>query len=699
MLFSAAFRRGFLFLVPLLPCAGLRAASFLPDFTAKQFTYDDKTGELVATGNPRLAYHGAVLLADVIRYNKDTGVAVATGHFSLTRGVQRLVAERGTYRLSDGTLSVAGVRLGQYPLYLSGDTVAGTNAQLVFTNATVYYREPNRWSPVLRAKRLIYDDVRHTIRGEGVTLGVGSAHPLYLPHFEQSVNAPLLSYLTATAGYRHNLGAFVVAGLHVPVIPGANLGADVGLYTARGLMFGPSGTYGLASGDSAATGFFRSGYIRDHGDKMDDLLGRPITSNRGFLTWQNQSNIGAHFTFDASINYWSDSAVLRDFRPQDFFPVQAPDSFLEAVYAGQNYFLTAFTRLDPNNFEIVQQRLPEIRFDLVPTPITALGVYQRFDASFAVLRETDPLGIAPAVNSNRLDAFYSLSRPLLPASWLTFTPVAGGRVTYYADATGGRDNYTRVLGEVGFDAEMRASGVYNIQSDLWKIDGIRHLLTPKLSYRYIPEADKGQPYIPPIDTDAFTTYLQPIDLGDMRNIDQLHAENVLRLEVDNTFQTRDPGYGSRDLLTFNVANDFRFSRQPGQGGLSDFQTELAFTPIRWLRLDVYQRFDAYAATLRELNTGLTLIDTDWWTLRLGTHYLQHQFEEYVLDYSLRLNEVYRAFVRLDYDKFEKRLNEQTYGISQRLANTWDIDYGVSLYAGPRRESHFGFSISANLVRF
>jgi len=58
-------------------------------------------------------------------------------------------------------------------------------------------------------------------------------------------------------------------------------------------------------------------------------------------------------------------------------------------------------------------------------------------------------------------------------------------------------------------------------------------VTPKLSYRYIPSADKGQQYIPQIDNRVFDTALPPLELGDQRNIDDLSATNTLRLGLDN----------------------------------------------------------------------------------------------------------------------------------------------------------------------
>ena len=147
---------------------------------------------------------------------------------------------------------------------------------------------------------------------------------------------------------------------------------------------------------------------------------------------------------------------------------------------------------------------------------------------------------------------------------------------------------------VGVDAALRTSGVFDYHNALWQIDGLRHLLTPTLSYRYVPEADRGQPYIPPIDRQVFSTNLEPLGLGAMRNLDQLHKINTLRVGLDNVLQTRDSTYGSRDLLSLNLAADLSFATQPGQQRWSDVYTELSVTPASWLRFELFQRLGQMA---------------------------------------------------------------------------------------------------------
>lgn len=672
------------------------AQSGQPDLTGRTFHYDDATKEAVVTGDARLTLGGILLTADEIRYHAATQTAAARGHLVITAGARRLVADEGTYHTSTGRITARNLRLGQFPVYVSGETVEGTFDELVFTNATVFFREDASYTPSIKARRLIYKQNR-IVRAEGLGIGLLGGHFLQLPRFEHALDADFISYVSAHLGYRGRLGAFAELGLHLPLAEGIKLGGDAGLYTARGVMVGPSGRYHRAEPDGSIDGFFRSGYISDSGNRGTDLLGNPVPRDRTYFTWQHRQTYGEHFTLDGSFNYWSDSEVLRDFRHREFDNVQQPDSFIEAAYTAGNHAFGVFTRFHPNRYYRVQERLPEISFDLLPSP-APLGFYQRFNASLAML-ESDALGAEPHLRTDRYDAYYGLERPWAPTPWFTLNAVAGGRVTHYTDALGGKGSYTRTLGEVGFDARLLGSGAFPYKNERWEIDGLRHLVEPRLSYRYVPHATRGRAWIPPIDRRAFSTFLQPLSLGDSRFIDDLAQLNTLRLSLHNTLQTRDPRYGSRHLATLNFAADYDFDPAPGAHHLGDFYTEFALTPAPWLRFNLLHRYDLHSPHLQEFNTGLSLVDQEWWSLRLATHFLRGNYDEYLLEYRQRLNEVFDVTALWRYDARNRRFNEQSYGVWQRLGQTWAVKYEVSFFDGPRRESSFALNLEVELLKF
>ncbi len=668
------------------------------ELSALNTSVDPDTNVATFSGEARLTNGTAVLEADEIRYFYGSNLAVATGNVRLTDGADRILAEKITFNRSNLSFSGQNVRVGRHPFYLSGDTVSGTTSEINITNAQASVLEPAFFHPSLSADKLTYL-IGREITADSPQIGFGNIRPLALPQLSQRVDIPLVSYISMNGGYRASLGAYAEIQVHIPVGNGIKVGGMLGGYTARGIMAGPSGDYQITKDNGRSiVGNLQTGFINDHGEKLTDLLGRPVPENRGYAQWWHAQDVREDLRITAKLNYWSDSEILRDFRPRDFFDVQAPDNYLQAVHSGENYLITAFTRFAPNDFHRVQERLPEIHFDLLPHEV-GNGIYERFHASYAVLNEDSLGGFGPSTRSDRLDAYYAVSKTFTHEDWFSFTPIAGARVTHYQRANGGRDNYTRTLGEVGFDLSLRTSSVSTYQNKTWKIDGIRHLFTPRLSYRYVPQADKGRAYIPSIDRLTFRTYLPPTGLGDTRNIDDLSPTNVLRLGFDNTWQTRHPEYGSRDLLVFNVAADFHFDRLPGQRTASDIHNFIAITPAPWLQFDIYQRVTSQEFTMQEINTSLSIFDGKAWAVRFSSHLLRGQIEEYVLQTDLRLNEAYEVLGKIHYDIRKHRFNEQAYGIRQNLGNLWSLEYLVTIYDGPRRESDFGFSVSVDVIGF
>ena len=676
----------------------LRADSTVtPEASGQESFFDGQTGAMTLRGNARLTFGDRTLTADEISYDRNSHTATARGNFVLTAGKRRLVASDGSYDFDTNTLHVHQIRLGQFPVYLTGDTVDGTIDDLVITNATIFFRENAAYAPSLKAARLVYQRDR-IVSVEGLQLGLLGKHFISLPKFEHDLQTELISYIDGRLGYRHSLGAFTELFLRVPIAAGVKLGADAGLYSARGLLIGPAASYREGSGDDFMRGNFRSGYIRDHGDRLNDVLGQAIPAGRSYAEWTHQQQIGPHLTLDGQFNYWSDSAILRDFRPRDFFTVQQPDSFLEGNYAGNNLVVGIFLRAHPNHFEMTQERLPELRLDYLPTALPVTGIYQRFSSSLSVLQQDSFLN-QPSLRSTRFDTFYGLERPFTPTPWFTLTPIAGARYTHYADALNGRSTYDRSFGEIGFDAVLRASKTVDYQSPLWEIDGLRHLVEPHLSYRYAPEASSGQRWLPAIDRQVFTTYLQPLEIGDQRNIDQLNALDTLRLSLNNTLQTRAESGTTRCLAEFNVAADYSFNHRAGVRPLGDLYSEAVLSPAPWLRLEVFEHFTPQTARQQELNYAIEVTDREWWSVRLGSYFLRNSYEQYTLDYRQRLNEVYEAVGRWRYDAHLSRMNEQTYGIVQRLGQTWALRYEVSFTRGSQREGSFGFNIVAELLKF
>jgi LPS-assembly protein len=714
-----------------LTALGLRAApatALHSDFTADTLSTDEATNETVGTGHAELTEGAFLLTADVIRYNQKTSIATAQGHVTMTQGNERLLADTAVFNRVTLTFSATHLRAGSFPFYIEGRTATGTKDVITIQGASITYMEPGRFQPTIKAETIVYSP-HHYLRLGGGHLGLGDAQPIPMIHMHENLSRPVvLNYLSSELGYRGSLGPFVDTKLLVPVTTDIRAGLDTSIYTKRGVMIGPGMEYlNPDDEENPLNGVLKTGYIHDYGKRRVDILGKPVPTDRAFAEWTHSQQLTENITIDGEFNWWKDSEVVRDFRPDMFFRVQEPDSFVETMYTNENLFVSGFARYQPNYFDPVQERLPEFRIDLPPTAL-AFGINERFFGSIANLVDREPTGtIYSLINSvptaftdmrsTRFDAFYGLSRPFAITPWFDVTPTVGARATEYTSTSGAvlPGGTFRGLGEIGADATMRASGTFSYKNETWEIDGLRHLITPILSWRYIPDAQKGSLYIPQIDRQTFSTYMPNLDLGDQRNIDELRAQNVLRVGLTNTLQTRDKQYGSRDLVSLNLAQDFRFTQAPGQRDASDIHAEMAITPARWLEISLYDSYSVRPWTVREWDSDIIVHNGDDWSARFGTGYVNDHADDWVaeglvaptltgvdalhIEGRKKINEVWTAYLRADYDARTHIFADQTYGVEQILANTWILRYYISLYSGPSREKGVGYGIRVDAVRF
>jgi LPS-assembly protein len=714
-------RRLALFLAFAAACAPLARAEAKPepraDLSADSgISIDYTTGELVAKPNAKLTDVGLLLTADEIHYNQKSQVAVAVGHVVLTRVGDRILADTLTYDGTNGTFTARNLRIGRFPYYIEGQSAEGSRKEVVIHEATVAYREPGHWQPTIRAKMLTYSP-GHYLRLSGGNIGIGNYRPIPLARMGQDLTRESsLADIAVDGGYRRNLGAYVDTAARYPVMTGAGFGPDLGIYTNRGVMIGPTALYDVTSGNDTAVGSLKSGYIYDYGQRFTDILDNPVPASRAYVEWHHDQQITDAFELTGDINWSTDSEVVRDFHSKEFVPIQEPDNYLEAVYIGSNYLTSAFTRFQPDSFYPVQQRLPEIRFDLLPTDIGG-GIYMRFNTGLAHLEDNPPDG-GTYLEADRFDSFIGFTRPFSYKGIADFTPVVGGRYTQYWDTEGAANpgGAGRALGELGFDADLKTSAVFDYKNPLWGIDGLRHLLTPTLSYRYIPNGDRDADWIPQIDRSTFTNYLPVMELGDMRAIDQLQAANVLRVGLNNTLQTRDKTYGSRDLMSLNIDEDFLFQRAPGQTDFSDIHLDMVATPAHWLELRIEDTVSPRRAAQRAIDSTITVREGDIWSLGFGVGYLSDNYgsffvpglgsnpivgvDTYHYEARVRLTEEYEVFVRGDFDARDHLMVDQYYGVTQRVSNTWDLQYAVVFSQGLNdHQGHFGLEVNLNILRF
>lgn len=719
-------RNARLFSLLLIAKLTLPLSAALPELSSiEPLEFDEAAQRLVARGDARLDFQNTRLRADRITYYQEYSLADALSNVAISRDGFRLIADRLSYDVENSVFAVDIIRTGQWPYYISGVTAGGTVEDASIEGAALYYGNPGPYSLSVNSNRIqqVNNNESQYVKMEGATIRVGKFPVFYLPGYTYHLDsAPYL--IDVNGGSDSELGVYLQSTTLLPVTPWLRAGANLDYYSDRGVLAGPTAQYVYNSANHSIIGALNTGYIDDQGDTDTDLFLRSIDSDRGFAEWRHQHHIGERISITASASYWSDSEVTRDFREDHFHDNQQPDTFIEGVYAGDNYFVSAFGRFRPNNFQLIQERLPELRFDLLPVPIFNTGAYHRLSASYVQLKE-DFGPISPVIvsesESDRLDLSYRIERPIPLTDWLTLTPLAGARITHYANqsidpavlgafnnplatpvipAVLMDDQFTREIYEIGFDLEARAYATYPTVNKTWNIDGLRHLVRPVLRYRYYSDPDAINE-IAAIDRNAFDLNRPILDMSDLRNIDSIPETHLARLGVENLFQTRAEGYGSRTLAELNFYQDILFEKGLRYDGDKENTfhaswVELVLNPAPWLKFDLASRFNTESFTLEELRTRTTIKSGEIWEIGLSNDLLNNRIDQYRLDFIYRFNERYSLLSDVRFDAETGQITRTRVGLHTRIGSTWEVIYALTFRKDAQRESDVEFTVRLRL---
>lgn len=677
------------------------------------------------SGGVRVSAGALQLRTEEMIYNAETQTAQIPMPATLDFQGARFIFDSAEFDGTKQRFVAKNARGGREIVFFGGESITASREFAKIVDAAFYLGEPHWSSLSFTADYLSYEaDVDYFHLGKSVFRVAGvPVVPLPALSVMRFDRPPVRVWFNP--GDSGSAGMFFRSETYLTLWDEFEPGLALDFYERSGVLIGPAAAYDTY--DSAfplkMRGYFRSGYINDTASREDDIYGNAIGGKRGFIDWFHKQNV-ERLEISASLHKWSDSEAMRDFRPTIYDENQNPDSYVEFVLPDDYFYVSAFTRLHVNDYQNVQQRLPELRFDLQPTELGKTGIYQHFNASYAFLREESSdqfdffryglLGNErpDLTESSRANVYVGWTAPIKFGNFASFTPVLGVMTTCYGETIGANpdESYTRTLGQVGFDMDFIFTGTNNYRNDTWGINGLRHVLRPVLQYRYIPNPTVGDHRIPAIDREIYLSRPAIIDLNDNRAIDQLYDEHTFRIGLENLFQTRAEGYGSRDLVELNIYQDFRKTYRPGDTRtLSDNFIDLAVTPADWVRFAVTHRMDVYDFSTNALTTGMTLTDGDVWEMTFGTiHLYKNPYPSAYGDSRARqiyggigykLNSFWAAFAEWRFDDLRNEMTDQIYGVRQRLGNTWEIEYSMRYRRNAGDDSDFSFNVGASLMIF
>lgn len=675
-----------------------------PELSAEEpIVYDGQTQSLVARGNAVFAHESFRVEADEVLYNQAEQQAVATGNVRLTRPGFRLVTERLVYNVTTRKFDVGKFRAGYPPVFIEGEKGSGTADELTLDNVVIHLGEPDVASPNVSAEQVILRPNDRVI-AVGARPGIGPFRLFRIPNYSRELVALPALRFRGEGGYRGNLGAYIRGGILMPTNENLFLGGNLDLYSERGVLFGPSLEYSGEVGGSEMHTRLNTGWIADQGSLGQDYFLRDIPQQRYFAELQHKQRVGERLFFTADATWLSDPEVLRDFRPEVFDANHYPNAVVEASYHFDNVIVSALTRFETGGDYAQVERLPELRIDLLTTPLFA-GIYQTGYANAALT--TYSIADEPEEETSYVHAYYGLRRPVFLTDWLTLTPRVGGMYAHYSDALWLDDTGSRfgtpvaadhVITELGADLIANFHAEWDYRNDFWGIQGLRHTLRPVARWRHYEASGDTGLYPAGFISGDYYVQMPPIEMRDWMGDDALALDGLhfVRMGVENVLQTRpDKGSGSRTLASLNLYQDYDLEA-------SDWDqtfVQLQLSPAEFIDLSYENGFYTDGPSLNFSRLRLGLRSGNAWRFDLYTDYLSGTFDDYVGQFFYQATNDWGVILSLGYDARNSEFDRQAVTLVQQIGSFWQVRYSVTHNADARREDDWGLSVAVRLSRF
>jgi len=729
--------------------------------------FDEANKKMIATGLATLTYGELLLRANRIEYDQETGVADAIGNVRISQLGYRFLAERLKVNVQSQEVEAFNVRFGAPPIYAEADTATGSNTRIELHNARVYYREPDKFTPKMTIGKFVVEN-GEIVNSEKVLFEVLGLPVWYLSNLRIPAEVEPFR-VKAKLGTRGNLGVFAQAQLLFPLNETWYAGGNLDAYTERGILVGPAFRFLEETEEGSTDWLLSTGWIHDYGERGVDIFGETVPKDRYFMEGFLKQNWGTKHNLQGTYSISSDPEIIRDFHFDDFYHNQQPDNFLEYRYQENDWSLSAFVRADLNHFFstdflpfsnnpinrafVFEEKLPEVRFDLHPKHLGG-GFYHELSLSASQNGHTFYLtNDRHQETFTNLDGFYRIQNSLpfgesgsldlfagLRAIELQNVPTAVVRAydgsTFrlpYPQYQPGmysampmnlinieEEDFSQIIGDFGFNLEGQFFRTWDTQNRTWKIDGLKHVIKPYLQVRHNPtDKDHGPGYGSELAY-ALDTNLPNWDLATRRDAVFAQDQSLARMGVKNELYTKQKDYGSRQLLSWNLAADYFFDG-PFEDDISFVYSEIALSPAPWLEVGMFQRFSVDHLKLWEWNSRIRISDADIWyaeyrnslsKLNQGFGYLGSPIfpksgdlfpmldvDQHYLEVGTRINHNFRTRIILRYDIVINKFTEQHYSIFQKFGRSVELEYRLTLRENSTREDDWAFRIGLELVSF
>ena len=497
--------------------------------SAQHITYDKETNIYTAFGDVKIYKDEKTLSAESVIFNHNTMEAASKGNVLLTVGSDTLSGDKININLNTGIGAIYNGRIfiEKKHFFIKGDKILKTGEDTYTIgkgSLTACDGETPAW-------KITGKDLNITPEGYGsvkhATLWAKKMPVFYVPYLTFPVKLKRQSgLLSPHIGYSNRNGIEFIQ----PYYWAINQSSDATFYyhhiQKRGEMLGLEYRYALSpqskgtlmidslndrktddgTGDSSQDwGYTNDKYLRKNSDRywcrarLDQAffydfkakLDIDVVSDQDYLREFSDGYTG----YDRTNDYF-ESEFGRDIDDDDD-PVRENSltfskSWSQYSFNAQvKWYDDVIKRRQGGTDETLQQ-LPYVMFNALKQPLINSPFFINMDSEYTNFYRKD------GDTGQRIDIHPRIYLPLRFHNYFTFEPSAGFRQTAWyedpesSDSTlqGANDYQHREIYDLRADLSTDLFNVFDMQGN--PVDKIKHTITPRLEYSYIPETDQTE---------------------------------------------------------------------------------------------------------------------------------------------------------------------------------------------------------------
>ena len=452
-------------------------------------------------------------------------------------------------------------------------------------------------------------------------------------------------------------------------------------------------------GDTAHhTGQLRAYHISDSGTYDSGVEKTPVPEDsRGRLWLRHRAQWNDDWRTDGEFYWLSDSTFLREYFEREYNNEKAPESYIFTRYRKDNLWAGLTFKKQVNSFMNDLDEQPSLELDWLGVPLGRLVYDAKVILGYYKQGVSDEL---PALHdSPNLWRAYTEHMLSLPFEWglLRITPFVRALATYASEGVDGSAKDRIGLGG-GIEASTDFSRSYAMESDTFKLNRLRHVVTPFIRYEELSvNRDAGEL----IQLGAMEPWPQPArwDGIHRNNVDAIDDLSITTVGLRQRLQTKRGGpanWHSEDWIELDTSYVRRTDKTLGI--LDDDYIDLDFVWNIFPRVSLFSkdnRFSLNKNGTSVYNAGMGVEFGDANKATVSYDVVENLTKNCKAEMDFKLSDRYFLKVTEQYDFDPGNADHaQSLGSSmvlRRLLHKWVLDIGMG-YSKSRNGSGivFGF---------